>query len=808
MAGALEQIDIQPVPVNELRRVCQPLAIDPEPGEKPPATSTYLGQERAIEAIRFGIQIKHDGYNVFVLGPLGSARHSLVEELAKEPARAKGAPDDWCYINNFSDPERPRALRLPAGKGAEFRDNMQALIEEIQLAIPAAFENDDYGNQLKALEAETQKEVEGLWRSLHEQAAKEGIALLQTPTGYVLAPLSDDKVIDDKEFDKLPEKKRKQIKQSIQRLSEELKARIESMPKLRKRHHERVRTLDREVTAHAVSVLLEDIKQKYQALPAVLSYLEEVQSDIIENAQEFRRTEEPSLPFLSYDSTALFASYEVNLIVSNESDAAAPVIYEPNPSYPNLVGKVEHRAEMGALLTDFRLVRSGALLQANGGYLVLDVHRVLGRPFVWDALKQALLTKQVRIESPAETLGFASTTTLKPEPIPLDLKVLLIGERWLYYLLCVYDREFGSLFKVAADFDDDVERSTHNVEAYARHIAERGRQSELLPLSAAALARVIEQRARYAEDSERLSMHMRSLDDLLVQADYWARQRGADQVAIEDVIEAIRQRDNRQDRIQKKIVDAIKRDTLLIDTSGECVGQVNGLSVTDLGVYRFGHPVRITATTRVGKGDVVDIEREVKLGGAIHSKGVMILSAALSSRYAPDVPLSLHGSVVFEQSYGGVEGDSASVAELCALLSSISSVPIRQNLAVTGSVNQLGRVQAVGGINEKIEGFFAVCKERGLDGSHAVIIPRDNVKHLMLIEEVVEAVHENLFNVFAVQTIDEAIAVLTGRTAGARGKDGEFPPDTLNRLVEDKLVQYASKRKQFSEGGSDDKAHK
>jgi lon-related putative ATP-dependent protease len=770
--------------------------------------STFLGQERAINAIRFGIQMEHDGYNVFVLGPLGSARHGLVEELAKEPARKKGAPDDWCYINNFSDPERPSALRLPAGEGSRFRDNLQALIEEIRLAIPAAFESDDYGNQLKALEAETQNELEGLWNSLQEQAASEGIALLQTPTGYVLAPVSDDEVVDDKDFDKLPEEKRKEIKKSIRRLSGALKARIETIPKVHKNHHERVRTLDREVTAHAVSVLLDDLKQKYQGLTAALDYLDEVERDIIENGQEFRRTEQPSLPFLSYDSTALLTTYEVNLIVSNESDAAAPIIYEPNPSYPNLIGKVEHRAEMGALLTDFRMVRSGALLQANGGYLILDAHRVLSRPFVWEALKQAILTKQVCIESPAETLGFASTTTLKPEPIPLDLKILLIGERWLYYLLCVYEKEFGSLFKVAADFDDDVERSTDNVEAYAQLIAERVRESKLLPLGAAAIARVIEQRARHADDSERLSMHMRSLDDLLEQADYWARKRGADQVAIEDVTEAIHQRINRQDRIQKKVVDAIKRETLLIDTTGECVGQVNGLSVTDLGEYRFGHPVRITATTRVGNGDVVDIEREVKLGGAIHSKGVMILSAALAARYAPDVPLSLHGTVVFEQSYGGVEGDSASVGELCALLSSISGVPIRQNLAITGSVNQLGRVQAVGGINEKIEGFFAVCKERGLDGSHAVIIPRDNVKHLMLTEAVVEAVQSKIFNVYAVQTIDEAAAALTGMTAGERDKDGEFPVDTLNRLVEDKLIQFASKRKWFSEGASDDKGHK
>jgi lon-related putative ATP-dependent protease len=785
--------------ISDHIRVCEPLAIDTEAGETKPATAAYLGQQRAIDAIRFGIQMDREGYNVFVLGPLGSHRHGLVEELAKERARETGAPDDWCYINNFSDPERPRALRLPAGRGMEFRDKMRALIEEIRLALPAAFESDDYSNQLKALEAETQKEVEEQWRSLHEQAAREGIAVLQTPTGYVLAPLSDDKVIDDKEFDKLPKTRRKEIKKAIKLLSEELKARIETMPKLRKRHHERVRELDRSVTAHAVSVLLDDLKKTYEPFPNVISYLDEVQQDIIENAQDFRRSEEPALPFLSHDPSALFATYDVNLVVSNEFGASAPIVYEPNPSYPNLIGKVEHRAEMGALLTDFRMIRSGALLQANGGYLVLDIHRVLGRPFVWEALKQALFTKQVRIESPAETLGFTGTTMLKPEPIPLDLKIMLIGERWLYYLLCAYDPEFSGLFKVAADLDDDVERSLGNVEAYARLIGERIQQRDLLRFSREAIQRVIEQRARHAEDSERLSMHMRSLDDLLMQADHWARRRDADHVDVEDVIEAIRQRDRRLDRVQSKVVDAIKRGTLLIDTSGDCVGQVNGLSVFDLGEARFGHPVRITATTRVGTGEVVDIEREVKLGGAIHSKGVLILSAALSARYAPEMPLSLHGSVVFEQSYGGVEGDSASVAELCALLSSISGVPIRQNLAVTGSINQLGRVQAVGGINEKIEGFYEVCRERGLDGSHGVIIPRDNIKHLMLKEEVVDAVQNNQFSVYAVQHIDEAIAVLTDRVAGERDENGQFPEDTVNRKVEDQLIKYAKGRKQFSE---------
>lgn len=786
------------VPECDLRRACPHLELDTEYGGKRPVTATYLGQQRAVEAIRFGIQMERDGYNVFVLGPLGSQRHGLVEELAKERAAEKGAPDDWCYINNFSDPERPRALRLPAGKGAEFRDEMRALIDEIQLAIPAAFEADDYRNQLKALEAETQKEVEEQRRNLEKQAAEEGVAVLQTPTGFVLAPLQDEKVIDDKEFDKLPPSRRKEIKAAIQRLSEELQKRIEQIPKLRKQHHERVRALDRDVAARAVSALLDDSRKTYHALPGVLSYLEDVQQDIIENAQVFRHSDDSTLPFLSQDSSARFASYEVNLVVNNESAEAAPIIYEPNPSYPNLVGKVEHRAEMGALLTDFRMIRPGALLQANGGYLVLDISRVLARPFVWEALKQALFTKHVRIESPAETLGFVSTTTLKPEPIPLDVKIMLIGERWLYYLLYAYDKEFSGLFKVAADLDDDLERSMDNVQAYANLIADRVKQRGLLPFSSAAVEKVIEQRARQAGDSERLSMHMRSLDDLLLQAEHWARQRKADHVSTEDMQEAIRQRDRRLDRVQTKVADAIKRGTLLIDTSGECVGQVNGLSVVDLGATQFGHPVRITAATRVGTGDVVDIEREVELGGAIHSKGVMILSAALSARFAPDIPLSLHGSVVFEQSYGGVEGDSASVAELCALLSSISNVPIRQDLAVTGSINQLGRVQAVGGVNEKIEGFYEICRERGLDGSHGVIIPRDNIKHLMLKEEVVESVRNKQFNVYAVERIDEAIEILTGSVAGERDEKGVFPLDTVNRKVEDQLIQYARDRKRFS----------
>jgi lon-related putative ATP-dependent protease len=799
VAVAAESLNEFLVPVASLRQACDALQIEIDDGEQLPAGKAHLGQERAVDAMQFGVEMQHDGYNVFVLGTPGSHRHGLARELALENAAKRPPPDDWCYVNNFADPERPRALRLAAGQGAEFRDDMHDLIGEMRLAIPAAFEGDDYRNQLKSLEDATQKEVEGHWKSLDELAAKENIGVLHTPTGYVLAPVSDGKVLEEEEFDKLPKTKRKKIHAAIQRLSEELQARIEQMPKLRKKHRERLRALNQKVTTHAVGVLLDELRSKYGDLPDVVAYLEEVQNNIIENAEDFLPRDKPALPFLARDPSQGFAMYEVNLLISNETDGHGTVVYETNPSYPNVIGKIEHRSEMGALVTDFRMIRAGALHRANGGYLILDMHRLLSRPFVWDGLKQALTAKQVRIESPGEIWGLVSTTTLQPEPIPLDLKIVLIGERWLYYLLCLYDSEFSDLFNVAADLDDELDRNSDNVADYALLIAGRARENELLPLHVSAVERIIEERARRVEDSGKLSTHMRSLDNLLMQSDYWARKRDAGRIEREDVIEAISQGRRRFSRMQSKVVDAIERDTLLIDTSGDCIGQVNGLSIVDLGEFRFGHPVRITATTRIGTGDVVDIEREVELGGAIHSKGMMILSAALSSRYATDIPLSMHGSVVFEQSYGGVEGDSASVAELCALLSSLSGVPVRQNLAVTGSINQLGRVQVVGGINDKIEGFFEVCLRKGLDGTHGVVIPRDNVKHLMLREDVIEAVEQEQFSVYAVQNIDEAITLLTGIDAGTRDAEGKFPEQTVNFKVEQQLIRYATLRWQFAE---------
>jgi lon-related putative ATP-dependent protease len=787
-----------------LRKSCDLRAAGFETSAEFPTDERPLGQQRAIDAIRFGIQIPDDGHNVFVLGPTGSNRHGLAEELAKEGASSESPPCDWCYVNNFADPERPLHLHFPTGRGKEFRKDMFDVVEELRVAIPATFEGDDYRAQLKAVEEETQKEVEARLKELEEHAKSENVAVLQTPTGYVLAPVHDGKVIDNEEFSKRPDEERKVVQEAIARLSEELQSHIEQMPKLRKKHRERVKALNREITEQAVGMSLSELMEKYRTLADVVAYLNEVQKNIIENAEDFQEPASSPLPFLQRDSTQSFSQYEVNLVVSNEQNANAPVIFESNPNYPNIIGKIEHRAEMGALFTDFRMIRPGALLAANGGYLILDMHRILSRPFVWDALKQALFAKQVRIESPGEAYGFVSTATLRPEPIPLEIKVILIGERWLYHLLAFYDSEFNDLFKVAADFDDDLERTEDNVEAYASLVADRVREKNLLPFSLDAMQKVLEHRARRADDSEKLSMHMGSLDDLLTQSDFWARKRDSQSVESIDVMKSIDAMAHRMSRMPTRIIDAIDRNTLLIDTEGTCIGQVNGLSVIDLGEFRFGHPVRITATTRVGSGRVVDIEREVELGGPIHSKGVMILSAALSARYARELPLSLHAHIVFEQSYGGVEGDSASVAELCALLSSLADVPVLQNLAVTGSTNQLGRVQVIGGVNEKIEGFFDLCKKRGLDGSHGVIIPRDNVKHLMLREDVVAAVEQGQFNVFAVNSVDEALSILTGIDAGQRDDNGEFPEESVNHRVEQQLVRYAELRRTFTEGSDDD----
>jgi lon-related putative ATP-dependent protease len=767
-----------------------------------------LGQERATEALRFGIGIPREGFNLFVLGPIGSGKHRLARHLIDQQARSEPIPADCCYVNNFAQPHKPKALRLPPGKALGLKQDMEQLVEDLRAAIASAFETDDYRSRVQEIEEELKERQEHAINGLQEEAKKEKIALMHSPGGFAFAPTQDGEVISRERYDKLPDKEKKRVEKIIEGLQQRLREIFQKIPDWQREARERLKELNKEVTLNAVDRLIGRLLEGYAELPEVVTYLEAVKADVVDNVDQFRRGEDekPNVLGELQGASPFMHRYRVNVLVDHGEDQGAPIVYEDNPTYQNLLGRVEHEARMGTLITDFTLIKGGALHRANGGYLLLDVHRLLIQPFAWEALKQALRSGEIRMESLAQMLSLISTVSLEPEPFPLDVKVVLLGDRLLYYLLYAYDREFAALFKVSADFEDRIQRSPDNDRLYARMIATLARKDELRPLHRTAVARMIEHAARVAGDAEKLSCHARTVSDLLCEADYRAGERDARRIEAQDVEAAIGAQIRRSDRVRNRIHEEILRNTVLIDTEGTQIARVNGLSVIDLGNFAFGQPSRITATARLGEGDVVDIEREAELGGPIHSKGVMILSAYLASRFCPERPLSLSASLVFEQSYGMVEGDSASVAETCALLSALSEVPVKQSLAVTGSVNQHGQVQAIGGVNEKIEGFFDVCSARGLSGEQGVLIPAANVKHLMLRRDVVEAAEAGNFHVYAIESIDQALTLLTGETAGERDESGLYPPDSVNGKVEAKLLALFELRRQCAELEKKDKS--
>ena len=749
-----------------------------------------IGQMRAMDAVRFGAGIRHDGYNLFVLGPSGMGKHSMVQQFLEKKAGGEHGPDDWCYLNNFAQPHKPQALRLPSGRGEELRLAMEQLVDYLRSAIPALFEGDEYHAKAAAIQEEFSKRQEQVFKELGEDADKQEIVLLRTPDGFAFAPTRNHEVIPPDEYEKLPDEEKKRVEAAIAGLQERLEKTMRQMPQWRRERHERVKQINRETTLSAVEHSMDELRQAYVGLPEVLKYFDLVQQDMVDNVDDFRKQEESStvgdMTIVTHQS---FHRYRVNVLVTNGKKPGAPIVSEDNPTYSNLVGRVEHISQFGALVTDFTLIKPGALHRANGGYLLLDIRKVLVQPFAWEALKRALQSREIHIESLGQMYSLVSTVSLEPEPIPLDTKVVLFGDRLFYYLLHEYDPEFGELFKAAADFEERIERNADTHLLYARLISTLTRKEALLPFDRSAVARVIEHSARLAGDAERLSTHMRSVADLLREADYWAREAGQAVVQAADVQRAIDTQIRRQDRLRDRLYEAILRDTLMIATQGEVTGQINGLSVIELGNFAFAQPTRITATTRLGEGELVNIEREVKLSGAIHSKGVLILSSFLAARYARNQPLALSASLVFEQSYGLVEGDSASLAELCALLSNLANAPIRQSLAVTGSVNQFGQVQAIGAVNEKIEGFFDICAARGLNGEQGVLIPAANVKHLMLRRDVVAAAEAGQFRIYAVENVDQAIATLTGLPAGEADAKGEYPEGSVNRRVAARLAE-------------------
>ncbi len=762
-------------------------------------STEIVGQARAVESVRFAVGMTHEGYNVFALGSPGTGRQFIVEHFLKDEAAKRPVPLELCYVSNFKEPNKPKLLRLPKGISGQLKNDMGELVEEILTTLPAAFESEEYQSRLHSTQQDFKEEHAHKLEGLQEKATAKGLAMLQTPAGIIFAPIKDSDVISQEVYQELPAEERERLKQDIDDLQQSLQVILRDLPRLEREVRKRVRKLNKEFTEFSVGHLIDELRGKYAEFPFVLSYLREIQEDLTHNASEFIQPQDPQTGMAPpQESSPAVRRYAVNIIVDHSGTEGAPVVYEDHPVHENLVGRIEHQSQMGTLVTDFNLIKPGALHRANGGFLIIDARRVLMQPHAWEGLKRTLKSGQIKIESPWQALGVVSTVSLEPEPAPLDVKVVLVGDRTLYYLLCQHDPDFAGLFKVAADFDDRLDRSGENEQLYARLIAGLVRKDGLRPFERRAVARVIEHSARLVGDSERLSGQIGSLGDLLRECDYWARIADKDTVSDGEVDQAINAQVRRLDRIQERLREEVLRETVSIDTTGTHVGQVNGLAVLQMGDFAFGKASRITARIRLGKGEVLDIEREVELSGPIHSKGVLILAGFLGARYAAERPLSLSATLVFEQSYSGVDGDSASSTELYALLSAISGVGIRQSLAVTGSVNQHGQVQAIGGANQKIEGFFELCQARGLTGDQGVLIPRSNVKHLMLRRDVVEAVEAGQFHVYPVGTIDEGIELLTGVEAGTADDAGRFPPESINGRVEEKLKALAEAQIAFN----------
>jgi lon-related putative ATP-dependent protease len=767
-----------------------------------------IGQPRAVEAVDFGVSIPSPGYNTFALGPSGTGRRTTVMRFLEREAAARPVPDDWVYVNNFQEPYRPRALRLPAGRGAQLRSDMSNLVEEITTEIPRAFESEDYERQKEQIgrEAAAQKQQE--FSQLERYADERGFAILRTPSGIAIAPVRDGKPLSPEEFGRLDKATREHLEDEGRHVQEALNATLRMSRRLDRAARERIQRLDREVTAFTIGPMLDELREAYAGFPGVLEYLAAMQKDVVENVDTFRQLQAAERPELPAALARLVATqepsldkYRVNLLVDNSQTRGAPLLYEVNPTYPNLIGRIEYQAQFGALVTSFTMIKPGVLHRANGGYLVLGAREVLTNPYAWDGLKRALKAGRVRIEDIGQEYRFMSTATLDPEPIQLDVKVVLIGEPALYYLLYAYDEDLRELFKVKADFAVVMDWTEETAQAYARFIGNVVREEELKPFAPSGVAGIIEQSARIVEDQKKLATRFGDVIDLVREASYWAGVNGRDLVTGEDVLKAVHTRIYRSNRIEESIREMIARGILLVTVDGDAEGQVNGLSVVPFGDYQFGRPSRITARISPGREGVVDIQRETKMGGPIHSKGVLILSGYLAGKYAVAQPLALSASIAFEQLYEGVEGDSAASTELYALLSTLSGYPIRQSLAVTGSVNQYGEVQAIGGVNEKIEGFYDVCRVLGLTGRQGVLIPADNVQNLMLRPDVVDAVRQGRFHIYPVDTIDQGIELLTGVPAGERQLDGRYATGTVNAAVERRLRELGEAVREFEPAG-------
>ena len=797
------------VPADKLRWRCDPALFDFECTKDLAPLREFVGQDRAIRAVEFGLSMNHIGYNIYVAGLTGTGKTSMVktyiEKLIKEKEAREGLyhPDDWCYLYNFSDSDRPQMVNLPQGKGKVFRDQVRNLLQRLTEDLSKAFSSEEYNAQRKETVEENQGEQRRLFEQVGEEAHRQGFVLQMTSMGPALIPVAEGKPMSPSDFLALPESQRKEIEAKRAELLNKLEASLEKVRDLERQTAQKLHQTDREVGEFAVAKLFADLTQEYSDSAKISQYLSDLKSYVLDNLELFKGQREQVQTALGVPMEHLMRGrdpnlpFQVNVFVDNSESKGPPVISEANPNYGNMFGKIERRFYLGGYLSDHTMLKAGALHQANGGYLLLSAQDVLLNPNVWPALKRAIKNKEVRIEDPFEQFGLIAPQGLKPQPMPIEVKIILIGDAMLYQLLSMYDEEFWELFRVKADFNFEVDKTKENMFSFAAFISGCCEDCEIKHFDPGGVAKMMEYASRMVADQERLSSRFAQLKELVLEAEYWASKSGASLVGAPHVEKAIEEKLYRHNLLDERIRDLIDRGTIMIDVDGAVVGQVNGLSIYSLGDITFGKPSRITAKTFLGRKGVINIERESQLSGRIHDKGVLILGGYLGWKYAQEQPLSLSASLCFEQSYEGVEGDSASSTELYAILSSLSEVPIKQTIAVTGSVNQKGEIQPIGGVNHKIESFFQVCNAKGLSGDQGVLIPQQNLRNLMLQEEVIEAVRRGQFHIYAVKTIDEGMEVLSGVEAGERKEDGTYPEGSINFLVNKRLTEMAGRLKGF-----------
>jgi lon-related putative ATP-dependent protease len=745
-----------------------------------------IGQNRAADSLDFGMRVDKNGYNIFMVGESGTGKSTYAKNMTEEKAAEMEQPKDILYVFNFSEPEEPRVMRVPAGMGNDLKNDMDKIIEELQEEIPRAFEGEEYEKERKEILNEYQPKSNKLMQEFESSAKERGFLLQNTSQGLVPVPIDEDgEPISREDFQEMDEDKKEEIRNESQKIQNEISQVMREIRSIKEKAQDELSALEKKIGISIVQPIICHLKNQYEDCEEIADYLEEVQDDIVDNIDRFRNENDnnqqnPFLAMQQNDDGSFFVRYQINIFVNNSKTDGAPVIYEKNPTYYNLFGKIEGKSQFGTITTNFTMIRSGSLHRANGGFLIVHAKDLLTNPFCWDTLKRALINQEITVENIGEQYRSVPIITLKPEAVELDLKIIMIGSPYIYYLLYNYDDEFSELFKIKADFDTEMTRNKENIAKFADFISSVIKRDQLKEFSSGAVAAMIDFSSRLTGDREKLSTKFNEIIEILYESDVWADSYGEEVVSASSVKKAIDEKEMRSNLLEEKIQEQIDRDHLLLDVSGQEVGQINGLSVYQAGNYSFGRPARITARSYLGKEGVINIEREAKMSGRIHSKGVMILTGYLGGKYAQKTPLSLTASIAFEQSYGGVDGDSATCAEVVALLSSLSGMPIRQDIAITGSMNQKGVIQPIGGVNEKIEGFFKVCQAKGLTGEQGVIIPQRNLDNLMLEEEVIAAVENKEFNLYSIEEIDQALEIMLGEEA-----------EKVHSAVQEKLKEYA-----------------